>query len=210
MKPFIAIWIVVAFASLVSAGEPPANSTLAVDESFDGSALGEAWHVNTGEWTISEGVLKAREIPADKHSAAARRAVVTRNAVYEMKFRLTGEGKGFHFGFDPAPGELDKKGHLFSVMVSPTDWKVMKHVDKAKPKEDPNEILAQQKTEFVPGEWYSLRVTTWETHVTAAIDGKETFKVSHPTFGVKKPTLVFRCLGDGIEVDDIQVWAANE
>ncbi len=202
--------ISILLASFLHAGEPPANSTLAVNEAFDGAALGEAWHVNTGEWKVEDGVLKAREIPEDKHSAAARRSVMTGNAVYEFRFRLTGEGKGFHFGFDPAPGELDKKGHLFSVMVSPTDWKVMKHVDKAKPKEDPNEILAQQKTEFVRGEWYSLRVTTWETHVTAAIDGKETFKVSHPTFGVKKPTLVFRCLGDGMEVDDIKVWTANE
>ena len=210
MKALNLLCLTAVFAPLVFAGEPPANSTLVVDESFDGSTLGEGWHVNTGEWKVVEGVLKAREIAEDKHSAAARRTVMTGNAVYELKFRLTGEGKGFHFGFDPAPGELDKKGHLFSVMVSPTDWKVMKHVDKAKPKEDPNEILAQQKTEFVPGEWYSLRVTTWGPYVTAAIDGKETFKVSHPTFGVKKPTLVFRCLGDGIDVDDIKVWTANE
>lgn len=209
MKSLITLWIAAAVSTLSVAGEPPANSTLVVDESFDGSTLGDGWHVNTGEWKAVDGVLKAREIPEDKHSAAARRSVVTGNAVYELRFRLTGEGKGFHFGFDPVPGELDKKGHLFSVMVSPTDWKVMKHVDKAKPKEDPNEILAQQKTEFVPGEWYSLRVTTWETSVTAAIDGKDTLKVSHSTFGVKKPTLVFRCLGDGVEVDDIKVWTAN-
>ena len=60
--------------------------------------------------------------------------------------------------------------------------------------------------DFNAGQWYTLRVTSWETHITATIDGDKTLKVSHPTFAVKKPTLVFRCLGDGIEIDDIQVW----
>ncbi len=82
----------------------------------------------------------------------------------------------------------------------------MKHVDKNRRVEDPNETLAQQKTEFKRGEWYSLRVTTWQNYVTASIEGKEPLKASHETFGVKKPTLVFRSLGNGVEIDDIKVW----
>ena len=42
--------------------------------------------------------------------------------------------------------------------------------------------------------------------MTAKIDGKESLKTSHSTFGVKKPTLVFRCVGDGVEIDDLKVW----
>jgi len=190
----------------VIAGEPPANSELAVDDSFDRKELGKEWHVNTGDWKIVDGVLRAAEIPAEKHSAAARRTVETSNAVYELRFRFVEDAKGFHFGFDPAKGELKKKGHLFSVIVTPTSWKIMKHVDKARREEDPNETLAEQKTEFARGQWYSLRVTTWQTHVTARIEGKEPLKASHETFGVKKPTLVFRCLGNGVEIDDIKVW----
>lgn len=34
-------------------------------------------------------------------------------------------------------------------------------------------------------------------------------KASHPTFHVATPTLVFRCIGDGIEVDDIKVRNAG-
>lgn len=188
------------------AGERPANSDVAVDDSFDRTELGDGWKINTGEWKIVDGVLRAREIAAEKHSAAARRTVATQNAVYELKFRFVDEGKGFHFGFDPARGELKKKGHLFSVIVTPASWKILKHVDKNRRKEDPNETLAVQKREFKSGEWYSLRVTTWGNHVTAQIDGEEKLKASHATFGVKKPTLVFRCLGDGVEIDDIHVW----
>ena len=192
--------------SLTYASDPPANSELAVDDSFERTELGEGWHVNTGEWQIVDGVLQAREIPAEKHSAAARRTIETQNAVYELRFRFVDDGKAFHFGFDPARGELKKKGHLFSVIVTPTSWKIMKHVDKNRREEDPNETLAQQQTPFKRGCWYSLRVTTWQNYVTARIDGKESLKASHATFAVKKPTLVFRCLGNGVEIDDVKVW----
>jgi len=191
----------------VSGGEDaPANSDLVVDESFDGATLSDQWHVNSGSWSVANGVMRAQEVASEHHAAAARRKIETENAVYQMRFRLIGEGKAFHFGFDPAPGELTKKGHLFSVIVTPTSWRLMKHVDKARPKEDPNETLAEDKTAFEHGKWYQLRVTTWDKYVSAKIEGKASLEASHDTFAVKKPTLVFRCLGDGVEIDDIKVW----
>lgn len=192
------------------AGERPANSDVAFEDSFDREELGKGWNSTTGEWKIVNGVLRGSELKAEKHSAATRRVVETTNAVYELKFRFVDEGKAFHFGFDPARGELKKKGHLFSVIITPSSWKVLKHVDKNRRKEDPNETLAEQKTEFKPGEWHTLRVTTWGNYVTAKIEGKQTLKASHETFGVKKPTLVFRCLGDGVEIDDIRVWTQKK
>ncbi len=194
----------------VFAGERPANSDVALVESFDRAELGQGWNTNTGEWKIADGVLRGREIASENHSAAARRVLVTENAVHELKFRFVDSGKSFHFGFDPARGELKKKGHLFSVIVTPESWKILKHVDKNRREEDPNETLATRKTEFKRGEWYSLRVTTWGNYVTARIEGKEPLKASHASFGVKKPTLVFRCLGDGIEIDDIRVWTQKK
>ena len=190
----------------VCSGERPANSDVALEDSFDRDELGKGWNSTTGDWKIVDGVLRGSEIRAEKHSAATRREVETKNAVYELKFRFVERGRAFHFGFDPARGELKKKGHLFSIIVTPASWKVLKHVDKNRREEDPNETLAERKTEFKRGEWYSLRVTTWSNYVTARIEDKEPLKASHPTFGVRKPTLVFRCLGDGVEIDDIRVW----
>jgi hypothetical protein len=192
------------------AEDPPANSEVALQDSFDRTEPGKGWHPTTGEWQIFDGVLRGREIAAEKHSAATRRILLTENAVYQCRFRFIESGKTFHFGFDPAKGELDKKGHLLSIVVNRDSWSILKHVDKNRPKEDPNETLAEQKTEFKVDEWYSLRVTTWGAHVTAAIEGKEPLKASHPTFGVKKPTLVFRCIGSGVEIDDIEVWRQKE
>ena len=181
-----------------------------VDESFGRKELGDAWHINTGDWRIVDGVLRAREVADDNHSAAARLTVETKDAVYQLRFRLVNEAKAFHFGFDPARGELKKRGHLFSVIVTPDAWKILKHIDKDRPDDDPNETLAQQQTTFEAGQWYTLRVTTRKESVVAHIEGKEPLKASHKTFGVKKPTLVFRCIGDGIEIDDIQVWTQQK
>lgn len=185
---------------------PPANSELALEDSFERSELGKQWNATTGSWQIVDGVLRGSEIESEKHSAAARRQLVTQNAVYQLRFRFVKEGKSFHFGFDPAGGELTKRGHLFSLIVTPESWKILKHVDKDRPQEDPNETLAEATTKFDVDRWYTLRVTTWDKYVTAAIEGKESLQASHPTFSVSKPTLVFRCLGDGVEIDDIKVW----
>lgn len=194
----------------VHAVEPPANSTLALEDAFDRAELGRGWNSTTGTWQIVDGVLRGLEKAEEKHSAATRRVLVTENAVYELKFRLINDAKSFHFGFDPARGELDKKGHLFSVIVTPKNWSILKHIDKNRREEDPNETLAQSDVDFESDKWYSLRVTTWSNHVTASIEGQGTLKASHPTFAVKKPTLVFRCLGDGVEIDDVRVWTQNQ
>lgn len=203
---FAAICVTSATMGSVSAGDPPANSDVALTDTFDRKDPGKGWNSTTGEWKIVDGVLRGKEIASEKHSAATRRVLSTSNAVYDLKFRFINKGTSFHFGFDPAKGELKKKGHLFSVIVTPKLWKVMKHVDKNRREEDPNKVLAEKKTEFKTGQWYSLRVTTWGKSVTAKITGKEPLKATHETFGVKKPTLVFRCIGDGVEIDDIKVW----
>ncbi|MEQ1843067.1 MAG: hypothetical protein ABL994_21905 [Verrucomicrobiales bacterium] len=194
----------------VSAFEPPADSVLLVEEDFAGEGLPKGWVVQTGAWIVAEGVLKGSEIEADRHAAAARRVVRTGDAVYQFKFRLTEGSKGFHFGFDPLPGALDKKGHLFSVIVTPANWQLLKHVDKAKPTKNPNEVLAKADQAFEAGKWFHLRVITSGDTVKAIIEGIEPLEGQHSTFSVGKPTLVFRALGSGVEIDALRVWGVNE
>lgn len=196
------------FSTSALSGE---KGELVFEESFDGTELAQGWAAQFGDWKPVDGVLVAKQVAADNHAAAARRRLPMQDGIYEMRFRLTGEGQAFHFGFDPAPGELDKKGHLFSVIVTPKMAKLMKHVDKKRPQEDPNEDLAKAVADFSPGTWFSLTVEKKGNDVSAVLiseDGKSTSQLSasHPTFQVKTPTLVFRCVGDGIEVDDIKVW----
>ncbi len=210
MKSLLLALVVVPCLSVAQAFEPPANSTLLLEEDFSGETLPKGWSVQNGTWETKDGVLHGAEIEADHHAAAARRLVETKDAVYELKFRINEGTKGFHFGFDPARGELEKRGHLFSVIVTPTDWRLLKHIDKDKPKEDPNEILAIAEHNFEPGKWHHLRVTTRGTSVTAQIEGIEPLTAEHPTFSVRKPTLVFRVSGTGVEVDEVRVWETAE
>ena len=207
MKTRTILLLTLAATTPVLSGPAPSNSELVIDDNFDRAELGDGWHVNTGDWRIEEGVLTAREIKADKHSAAARCKVATGNAAYDLRFRLTGDVRTFHVGFDPSPGQLDKKGHLFSVIVTPGGWKIMKHLDKNRPEADPNEVLASEKLSIEKNTWHTLRVVTWGPYVTATLNDGEPMKASHPTFAVAKPTVVFRCVGDGIEIDDLKVWS---
>ena len=197
-----------AFLSSLCFGETPQTaSPPLVTDSFEREELGKGWTTQTGSWEIVDGALRGTEIKADKHSAAARRVVETKDAVYTLRFRLSEGARGFHFGFDPKRGSLDKKGHLFSVIVDTKGWKILKHVDKNRREEDPNEILATDPHAFEPGKWYDLHLTTIGTSVTAKISGLEPLQAEHPTFSVPKPTLVFRVIGDAVDIDDIQVSA---
>lgn len=195
--------------SIAEDKSPPANSTQVCNETFD-SPLDKQWRVNFGDWKVNDGVLTGRQQASDNHAAVVRRTVETSNAVYELRFRLSDSVRALHFGFDPKRGTLDKKGHLFSIVVEPGSWKILKHANKANPKEEPNETLTTETRTFKPGQWYRLRVTTWQQHVTAQIDDDSTLKTSDATFSVAKPTLVFRCIGDGVQIDNVRVWTQNK
>lgn len=206
MKSSFFLLAALTFATICFANEPPENSRLLVDDDFSREELGKGWTVQNGSWTITDGALRAMELEADNHAASARHVVETDNAVYQFAFLLGEDTEAFHFGFDPKRGSLDKKGHLFSVVVDGKGWKILKHLDKNKPKEDPNEVLASADHEFSRDRWYTMRVSTWGTSVKAMVEGVEPLEASHPTFGVPKPTLVFRVVGGPVEVDDVKVW----
>ncbi len=192
----------IAFTSRLSADE----ATITADN-FDRAELGRKWHVNNGEWKIIDGALHIKELEADKHAASGRWLIPSQDAVYSLRFRLQDGCKALHVGLDPARGELKKKGHLYSVIITPTTWRIMKHVDKANRKEAPNEILASAPATVKNGCWYSLKISGKGDNVTASIGNIGELKASHPTFHVKKPTLVFRCVGDGAQIDDLKIEA---
>ena len=183
---------------------------LALEDHFDRKELGKGWKVQFGTFVVREGELHAAQKAEDNHAAAARRILETGDAVYELRFKLGEKTRALHFGFDPIRGALDKKGHLFSVIITPDSWKIMKHVDKNKPEEDPNEILSERKEPLALDTWHRLTVITSGTEVEAKIDGQEPLTASHPTFSVRKPTLVFRAIGEGIAIDDLKVYEPSK
>lgn len=180
---------------------------LLLEETFSGPEVPKGWHANTGTLRIVEGQLHAGEKSSDKHIGAFRHRLPLQDCAVQMEFKL-GAMRVINLGYDPAPGELKKKGHLFSVVVTPKSWSLIEHNDKSNPASK-TKTHATAKTEFAPDTIYTLLLECKGQDVVAHVTGKEPLKASAPDFGVKKPGLVFRMGGkDGEEaaLDNVKVW----
>lgn len=174
------------------------------------------WSVNCGEWVAKDGALHCGELEADNHAAASRWKIPFQDAVIEARLKLGG-AKAFHIGFDPAPGALKKKGHLYSFIIMPSGARIMKHVDKADPNSK-NEVLATGKVTLSVDQWIDIRLEAKGDQVSVALSSSSVLaagdqagscalriEASDPTFHVPKPGIVFRCAGETAQLDEIAV-----
>lgn len=179
-----------------------------LEETFGGSEVPKGWAPNTGTLRVADGMLLAAEKSGDMHIGAFRFRLPVQDCAVQLDFKL-GEARIINLGFDPAPGELKKKGHLFSVTISKTGWSLIEHNDKANP-ESKTKVHAKADNAFDPATTYTLLLECKGDNVVAQVTGKEPLKATAPDFHVKKPGLVFRMGGkDGQEVafDNVKVWA---
>lgn len=205
--------LLVAFAvtfSAAAADLKPHLGTLGeklLDESFSEPSVPKGWNVNTGSLRVADGVLLAAEKSSDKHIGAFRRPLPVQDCAVQIDFKL-GEARTIMLGFDPAPGELKKKGHLLSVIIGRAGWSLLEHNDKANPASKPK-THAKAETPFDGATTYTLLLECRGDNVVAQVAGKEPLKATAPDFHVKKPGLVFRMGGkDGQEAafDNVKVW----
>lgn len=211
LKAFMCGLVAITFSSAAAGKEVPAEKgRLLIEEKFDAAEVSaKVFKGGIGEWKVANGVVHGTELAKDNHPAAGRLSCETRDAIFEFRFRITENGESFNCGFDPAKGELDKKGHLWSVSISGGKWRLAKAPDKNKPKEDPAKTLDQGEISVKKGEWYTMRIVSRGNKVSVAV-GDSVLSAEHSSFHVKKPSLIFRCKGDGIEVDDIRIWEVKE
>lgn len=180
---------------------------LLLEEKFNGNALPAGWTKNVGKISVADGVLHASQVASDNHIGAFRKALPVQDVVVQLDFKFDG-ATTLNVGFDPAPGELKKNGHLYSLVITPGSWQITEHNDKADPKSK-NIAHAKAATKFEKGQWYTLLVENKGNDVVARVAGKEPLRASAKDFHVKKPGLVFRAGGkDGQEVllDNVKVW----
>jgi hypothetical protein len=208
MKTFLMFAFVIASMCVsLNAAEPKSI----VDETFD-APLSKKWTKQTGAWKVEEGVLKVSQVKADNHIAAFRLSQPVQDARIQVDFTLKG-AKVVHLGFDPAKGELKKKGHLYSVVL--TQKKMIVQLSRDKNIEDSkNENLATAEIDLQQGKAYSLIVEMKGDQVDVELKQGGTSQsvkttARHPSIHVKKPGLVFRVGGaDGEELhlDRVRVW----
>lgn len=180
---------------------------LLLEERFEGEAVPRNWNRNTGVLAVTGGALRVSELALEKHAAAFRRPLPLQDCAIQVDVKFAGATM-FHLGFDPAPGELKKKGHLFSLIVTPTQWSITEHVDKADPKSK-NTVLAKAAAAFPRDEWVTLLLEVKGNDVVARVAGRDPLRASAKDFHVKKPGLVFRVGGkdaDAVLFDNVKVW----
>ena len=76
------------------------------------------------------------------------------DAAIQLDFQFDG-AQGLNVSCNPSPGELQKKGHLFSIMITPRMWNITEHNDKSD-RASRSKALASATTKFEPGRWHTL------------------------------------------------------
>ena len=170
---------------------------------FDEAKRPETWTVNFGHGEPTDGVLVCRQLDKDNHAAASRWQIPLKDAVIKLRLKFDG-ATGFHLGFDPAPGEIKKEGHLYSLVVTPTQAQIKKHKDKAD-EASKDQTLATASLNAKAGEWLDIELRTEGEKVLVTIGKTAKLEASDPTFSVAKPTVVFRVIGGDVQLDDVQV-----
>lgn len=175
---------------------------------FDEPKRPEKWAVNFGHWEPKDGVLVCRQLDKDNHPAASRWQIPLKDAVIKLRLKFDG-ATGFHLGFDPAPGELKKQGHLYSLVVTPNQAQIKKHKDKAD-ETSKDATLATASLDAKAGEWLDVELRSEGEKVTATVGKSAKLEASDPSFSVAKPTVVFRVMGGDVQLDDVQVTVLKQ
>lgn len=209
LRMSLAVVLLAAVPAIAADLEPTLGKKgkLLLDESFTSADVAKDWTHAVGKVAVVDGKLSVSEQKADKHACAVRRKLEIKDAAVQFEFTFE-SAKMLHFGFDPAPGELKKKGHLFSVIVTPESWSIVEHNDKSNP-DSKQKVHAKAATKFEQGRTYVMLVESRGPNVVASVAGKEPLKATASDFGVKKPALVFRVGNDdghSVRFDNVKVW----
>ena len=183
---------------------PRYKGTLLLGEGFDGDVLPGGWNTHSGRLRVTDGVLHSQEkgerlclfsSPAHERRGHPDRLQVRRH-------------RGINVGLSPSPGETRKRGHLFSVMITPPMWNIT-GTGRGLDPDSKVAVLASAAETFEQGRWYTLLVETRGDYVVAQVEGKKPLRVVGEGFRVKKPGIEFRVAGRGggdACFDNLRVW----
>jgi len=183
------------------------KGSLLLEEKFDADSLPKGWAIKNGKVRVAEGALRASQDKDAGRLCLFNCEQPMQDAAIQIDFKFDG-ARGINISANPSPGELNKHGHLYSVMITQAMWNITEHNDKADRKSQ-SKSLASASERFEPGKWYTLLLETKGDDVVAQVDGKRPLRASSPDFHVKKPGIEFRAIGPtGAEVsfDNLRVW----
>jgi hypothetical protein len=209
--PIVAILLALGIAPLEAAELEPTlgkKGRLLLEETFDGSSLPAGWTGKTGGLRVADGTLHASQNrERDGRLGLFSRELPMQDAVIQVDFKFNG-AQGLNVSCNPSPGELQKHGHLFSVMITRAMWNITEHNDKSD-RNSRSKALASAPARFEAGRWYTLLLECKGGDVVARVEGQEPLRAASSDFRVKKPGIEFRVAGrDDGEVcfDNLRVW----
>ncbi|TWU03301.1 hypothetical protein [Neorhodopirellula pilleata] len=169
--------------------------------SFESDAPSQ-WKSSIGKWEVRDGVMHGAEQESDHHPAAARWLVPFKDGKVTGKFRNV-DARAVNIGFDPAPSELDKKGHLCALTVLANKVTLAIAPNKADPKSKAQSI-AQADIQTPKNEWVDFTITSEGDTMTVQI-GNATLKATHPEIAAKKTGVVVRVMGGSAQFDELTI-----
>jgi hypothetical protein len=179
---------------------------LLLNETFAGDTLPRGWNVKSGRVRVVNGELRTNQIKGER-LCLFNCELPLQDMVIQIDFKFAG-GRGINVSVNPSPGELKKRGHLYSVMITPRTWNITEHNDKSD-RTSQSKVLTSAPETFAQGQWYTLLLENKGADVVARMEGKKPLRASSKDFRVKKPGIEFRVLGrDEAEVafDNLRVW----
>ncbi|PHR87693.1 MAG: hypothetical protein COA78_36980 [Blastopirellula sp.] len=190
----------------IAEGQEIAKGNLLMEFDFSSNELGEKFIVKRGVWKVKDGVLSGNEIESEHHAASCHLIQETKNAIFEFRLKSSTDAMNFNVGFDPVKGELNKVGHIHAVSITSKIVSMTVAGDKKSPKENPAARLGRAKLNLKNDTWYQVRLINIGDECRVSIDGKTLLVGKHPEIAVRKPAIIFRAFGEGIQVDDIRIW----
>src|ERR1044072_9043054 len=103
---------------------------LLLEEKFEGQTLPKGWTVKAGKLRVADGTLRASQSREAGSLGLFSRQQPLQDAAIQLDFKFDG-ARGINVSVNPAPGELTKHGHLYSVMITPRLWNITEHNDKS-------------------------------------------------------------------------------
>ena len=156
--------------------------------------LGKEWSVARGIWTPANGILTAKQIPAQKHPAVLRITTGPSPMIVECDFRFNA-GKAFIIGCN------SKMGHVGRVSITPAKVAIAEN-SKVNGKVT-NDVLAQQVVALKPTDWQHLRVEYAGDKMAAWLNAIS-LEGEHPFLATPKEVWFFAAT-EGVQVRNIRV-----
>ena len=207
MKTSLALLAILTTAALAADPEPPQTKLAQIDKLVladfaTGSALKPEWKVGKGKWEITDGVLRAAELAADKHGGVLRTALKLQNIVIAFDVKLDG-AKLVSLSIN------GPKDHLARIRIAPNLFAVQRD-DQDHDGPDKAIVFLTKPVELAPGTWHTVVLEMVGDKMVGTLDGKITGEGSDPTFAAKEKTSPgFTVSGESASFRNVRIYTAK-